>query len=330
MAGPGLAGASPRLRGVLCGLALLSVAPLLAWVYGLGPFALWYWWLTAPALVLLAGSALVISRDPGQTALAGALRAGAIGGLLGTIGYDLVRVPFEAAGVRVLSPIDSYGLLLMGAESSSPVTGFAGWFFHATNGVCFGVAFAMVAAGKRLPWAVGWAMVLETATIVTPFVDRYGLAGRYELMAVAYGAHLAYGIPLGMACRDPQRFGRHLDEIAPHAAAGALGAAVVALGMWQRPWAVPPAIAAGRDVAAGPSAVVRGGGFSPNWLRVRPGGCVGLRNDDAAAHRVEPSGRALAPGAATRLCLAGVGVHRVKVDGAARSGGFVLVDPEAR
>lgn len=317
------------LRAIVCLLALLSVAPLLAWVYGLGSFAAWYWGLSVPALVALIGVAVWVGRGGQRPALTVALRAGAIGGLLGTIGYDLVRVPFNAAGVRLLSPIDSYGLLIVNAVSSSPVTGFAGWFFHATNGVCFGVAFAAVAARRPLWWAVAWAMVLETATIVSPFVDRYGLSGHPELIVVAYGAHVAYGVPLGLMCRNPERTSRQLDEVTPHATALALLAPVVALALWQRPWSTPAAIADGRRVAPGPSAVVRDDRFSPAWLRVPTGGCASVRNDDPEVHAVDGMDVTLEPARVTKLCPTGTGVHRIKLDGKARSGGFVLVDPEA-
>lgn len=316
-------------RAIVGLLALVQVAPLLAWVYGLGPFAVWYWALSAPALVALIGVTAWIWRSGSHPALAVALRAGAIGGLLGTIGYDLVRVPLSMAGVKVLAPIDSYGVLLTDAMSSSGVTGFAGWWFHAVNGVCFGIAFAAVAARRPIWWAVAWAMVLETATIVSPFIDRYGLSDHPELIAVAYAAHLAYGVPLGLMCRDPERTGRQLDEVAPHATAFALIGPLVAIGLWQRPWTVASAIEAGRAVAPGPSAVVRHERFSPAWLRAASGACVQLRNDDDTTHVVDKLDVTLAPGAVTELCVTGDGVHRIKLDGAGRSGGFVLVDPEA-
>lgn len=323
-------GKDAGLRAIVCLLALLSVAPLLAWVYGLGSFAVWYWGLSVPALVALIGVAVWVGRGGQRPALAVALRAGAIGGLLGTVGYDLVRVPFHAAGLGLLAPIDSYGVLLANAMSSSPVTGFAGWFFHTTNGVCFGVAFAAVAARRPLWWAVAWAMVLETATVVTPFVDRYGLSGHPELIAVAFGAHVAYGVPLGLMCRNPERTSRQLDEVAPRATVLALMAPVVALALWQRPWSTPAAVADGRRVAPGPSAVVRHDRFSPAWLRVPTGGCAAVRNDDREVHVVDGMDVTLEPGRVTELCPVGAGVHRIKLDGEARSGGFVLVDPEVR
>lgn len=315
-------------RAIVCLLALLSVAPLLAWAYGLGPFAAWYWGLSVPALVTLIGVVGWIVRGGRRQALAVALRAGVVGGLLGTVGYDLVRVPFHIAGLRLMAPIDSYGLLLTGAASSSPVTGFAGWFFHATNGVCFGVAFAAVAARRPLWWAVAWAMVLETATVVTPFVDRYGLSDHPELIALAFGAHVAYGVPLGLMCRNPERTSRQLDEVAPHATVLALAAPIIALALWQRPWSVPAAIADGRRVAPGPSAVIRHDRFSPEWLRVPTGGCAAVGNDDPEVHIVDSLRVTIAPGEVAELCPTGAGAHRIKLDGSARSGGFVLVDPE--
>lgn len=325
MAGPGRA----VLRAVLAVLALSSVAPLLAWVYGLGSFAAWYWRVAAPAIVLLAVATAWLARQEAYRAVVTSLRAGAIGGLAGTLGYDLVRIPFHLAGLRVLAPIDSYGLLLTGADSSSGVTGFAGWAFHATNGICFGIAFALVLSGRPVAWAVAWAMVLETATIVSPFIDRYGLAGKYHLIALAYGAHVAYGVPLGMATRDPDRTARQLDEVMPHATPALLGATAAGLLLWQRPWAVPDAIRAGRAAAPGPSAIVRHGRFSPVWLRVAPGECYSVRNDDRRLHVVDGVEARLAPGHVVRLCPRGDGSHRVKLDGRANSGGFVLVDPEA-
>ena len=74
---------------------------------------------------------------------------------MGTIGYDLFRLPFVASGLRVLAPIDSYGVLLLDAHTSSPLSGFAGWVYHFSNGIGFGIAYAAVALGRRRwYWAV--------------------------------------------------------------------------------------------------------------------------------------------------------------------------------
>ena len=317
-------------RVALSFLALLSVAPLLAWVFGLGSFVIWYWFVTVPALVLLAMAIGWLTRGGRRPDLAVLVSTGLVGGLLGTIGYDLVRVPFALGGLRLLAPIDSYGLLIAGAEGSDGWTGLAGWAFHFTNGICFGIAFAVMAPRRNVVWwAVAWAMVLETATIATPFFERYGLAGKPWLVVIAYGAHVAYGVPLGLLCRDPASTYRKLGEIVPRAALVSLAVTALALVAWHRPWTTPADIRDGEAVAPGPSAVVRDSDFSPLWLRVAEGSCVQLRNDDDERHSIDKPKTVLEPGAVTEVCIDGDGVHRLKIDGEARSGGFVLVDPEA-
>ncbi|MEN3272026.1 MAG: hypothetical protein V7636_787, partial [Actinomycetota bacterium] len=207
-------------RALAALLALLSVAPLLAWVYGVGPFALWYRAVTLPALVLLVVMCTWARRTGADDELARLIRVGAIGGLLGTGAYDLIRIPVELTGRKVFAPIDSYGVLLTDARSSDAWTGIAGWAFHTTNGVCFGIAFALVASRRPVAWAIAWAMILESVAVFSPFARQYGLTGKWDLIAIAYGAHVAYALPLGWAARDPELFDRRLDEITPFAATG--------------------------------------------------------------------------------------------------------------
>ena len=82
-------------------LGLSSVASLLAWVYGLGSFAAWFWGLSAPATFALAAIGVVAARsaerDGRFTRLGAGITAGALGGLIGPRGYDLFRVPFVLA-----------------------------------------------------------------------------------------------------------------------------------------------------------------------------------------------------------------------------------------
>lgn len=229
-------------------LGLLPVAPLLAWSYGLGSFRAWFLATTVPALLALVA---VAAR---ATDLRPVLACGAAGGLLGTIGYDVFRVPFVVVGgLRLLAPIDSYGVLLLGARSSSGLSGFAGWAFHLANGVGFGIAYAAVMRGRNRWWGVVWGMVLETATVLTPFASIYGIRGKWHLIGIAYAAHVAYGLPLGYV----------VERRVALPAAKMLGAAAVALAVWLHPWSLPPS-----------ATTVRGDRMHPEWLRVRQGDCV--------------------------------------------------------
>lgn len=279
-------------------LGLLPVAPVLAWSSGLGSFRAWFLACTLPSLVALSLAAWRL-RD-----LRPMLAAGAVGGLLGTIGYDVFRVPFAVAGVRLFAPIDSYGVLLLGAGTSSPLSGFAGWTYHLSNGVGFGVAYALVAWGRSRWWAVAWALVLETATVVTPFASVYGLRGRWDLIGVAYAAHVFYGLPLGVV----------VERRLVWPAVRLLAVAVVGLAVWLRPWPADP----------GPNVTVRDGAFHPEWVRVERGGCAGFANADAVAYTID--GQPLDPGVPTGVCFTEPGVHRVRLTGEPYSGGFVIVE----
>jgi hypothetical protein len=303
-----------KFRAAVAFVALLTVAPVLAWSYDLGSFRAWFLATTLPSVVALA---LVAWRATDLRAL---LATGAAGGLLGTIGYDVVRVPFSLAGVRLFAPIESYGVLLTGAHSSRPLTAFAGWCYHLANGVGFGVAYGVLMRGRNRWWGVVWGLTLETGTVVTPFVSLYGLRGHPDLIAVAYGAHVFYGLPLGYA----------VERGLALPATRALGVAVLALAVWLRPWSVPAPTRDGERVAPGPSAVVRDGRFRPGWLRVTQGQCVAIRNDDDVAYDLPKQHATLTPGATTRVCFDARGVLRVRTSPEPYSGGFVIVERSRR
>jgi hypothetical protein len=297
-----------RYRIAVGALGLCSVVPLLAWVYGLGSFAAWFWRLAFPAAVALAVVGWRAAR-PGSRApdgLRAVLVTGTLGGLLGTIGYDLFRVPFVVSGLRVLAPIDSYGVLLLDAPTSSPLSGFAGWAYHFSNGIGFGVAYAAVALGRRRwYWGVAWALILETATLVTPFADSYGLRGKYDLIAIAYAAHVPYGLAVGWAAERGDRLVGQLAEVSRRSTTYALAALVVFLAVWHQPFS------GGGDRAA---TAVEQGRFHPEWIRVPVGGCVTLRFEDGRPEE--------------QRCYPAKGVHRVRLDTRPYSGGFVIVDEE--
>lgn len=84
---------------------MASVASLVAWVHGFGPFSRWFWVLSAPATIALLDIGAFLIATGSYPRFQGALLAGALGGLLGTMSYDLVRVPFSALGLRLFAPI---------------------------------------------------------------------------------------------------------------------------------------------------------------------------------------------------------------------------------
>ncbi|HUP87394.1 MAG TPA: hypothetical protein VM143_17210 [Acidimicrobiales bacterium] len=310
-------------------LAGTPVASLLAWVLGLGRFSVWFWRVSAPGVAgLIAVGWWLASRRAGGR-LHTAMVAGTIGGLIGTAGYDVFRLPFLIAGYRLLAPIDSYGVLLLGAHGSSPLTGFAGWAYHVSNGVGFGIAYAAVAFGRRWWWGVLWAMTLETATVLTPFVDTYGLRGRWGLIAIAYAAHVFYGLPLGRWVeRADARVAELRAETAGRPAVLALVGVGVGLLVWHQPWSV---VGRGGDDDGGGAADVRAGRFVPRWLHVAVDDCIEVHNGDGSSYAISGAGAATVAlprrGTAT-VCFPEPGVHRIRTSAKPDAGGFVIVDEE--
>jgi hypothetical protein len=307
-----------RAAVALCGL--LSVSSLLAWVYDLGSFSTWFVACSVPSTLALAAVGWVVRDKAGYEVLRLGMVAGATGGLVGTLGYDLFRVPFVAAGYRLLAPIDSYGVLALNATHSSPVTGLAGWGYHFANGIGFGIAYGVVARGRHWGWAVLWAMVLETASVVTPFSSAYGLRGHWDVIALAYAAHLFYGIPLGLLVQRSTRWNaRSPLPVAPWIQLTALA---VVLTLWHSPWRAssPPTDPRGAAVT------VSGGRFHPAWVRAPASGCSVLINRDSVDYSLVGGFGLLPARGRLALCHVPAGVHRVRLSNEPYSGGFLISD----
>lgn len=317
-----------RRQRVLAGIVLLaglgSVAPLLTWVYGLGPFSTWFWLQAVPGLVAIGVIGAWAAHRGNRPALAVAIAAGVLGGILGTILYDVSRMPFLAVGYRLFAPISSYGVLMIDAAHSDRLTETLGWFYNFANGTAFGVAYAMLGLGRRWWWAIPWALWLETMTVVTPYAGVYGLAGKPDVIAIAYGAHVFYGAGLGFVC---QRAARWKDASEAYLPAGRSFLAVaVVIVLLVQPWVGDPDAAAAAAMP-GPTVVVRDGAFHPEWTRIPPGTCVNVVNRDPDSYALPGGAEGLPATGAVRYCPAGGGIQRVQLSGVPYSGGFILIDP---
>ena len=317
--------AQRALAGAVFVLGLCSVAPLLAWVYGLGSFAAWFWALAAPGMLLVFVLALVLARTGAFPDLRVGIAAGVLGGVVGTIGYDVIRMPFLAAGYRLFAPINSYGILILGTTHSSPFSDLVGWLYNFANGTMFGVAYGMIAIGRRWWMGIPWAFFLETMTIVTPYAAAYGIAGHPDIIAIAYLAHVAYGAPLGLICMQAARWTD--DDGQPIPNWWALGGILVVLVASNRPWDTQPRLAEAESLGPAPATIISGGKFVPEWVRVAQGGCVQLKSEDRSAYDITVPARAHVVAEGTlSVCFRDPGIKRVQLNGRPYSGGFVIVD----
>lgn len=244
-----------------------SIAALLADLHGIASMHVVFLAVSLPSMVALAVLGFA-RRVPAE--LRAIIALGALGGLVGTIGYDLVRVPFALAGQRVFAPIESYGLLIADASVSSGWTSGLGWLYHFSNGVAFGIAYGALAARRHWGWGVVWAMLLETVAVLGPFADRYQIRGNEYAIGIAYAAHVCYGAPLG---RIVQRMDRLKEGVTPAMTAVALGVLPLALLGWTQPWStsVEEQDAARLGAPGTPATVVVDDRFEPEWLRVESG-----------------------------------------------------------
>jgi hypothetical protein len=300
-----------------------SIAALLADLYGIAPMRLVFWYASAPSMALLAILAALPQVDP---ELRERIQVGAVAGAFGTLGYDVVRVPFALAGQRVFAPIESYGLLIADASASSGLTSTLGWLYHLSNGITFGIAYAAVAARRAWLWGVVWALLLETVAVLSPFAARYGLNGQVVPIAIAYGAHIFYGYPVGRMVQDLDRTGAALRRLGRHSVALILVGAVAVIVAWHRPWSQSPTEreAARLSPSGPPATIVLRDRFQPQWLRTHTGGCIVVDNRSVTAFAT-PYGD-VEPGARGTLCFDQPGVYRVRLGNRPYFGGFVYVD----
>jgi hypothetical protein len=312
-----------------------SIAMLLAQTYGLAPMSYTATRLMLPAALVMAAVWLwaIRARDAG---LLLRLRAGLLGGMWGTIGYDLVRVPFHLAGQNPFVPIRGYGVWIAGAATSSPATDLVGLAYHASNGVTFAWIYAIVALRRHWGWAVAWGLALESLAVFSAFGEVFAIRHAYGALILAYAAHVFYGYPLGRACRQPERLLASMRPVLGTARGwmtilAAVWFAIWFLTAWQSPGSAAPADppAPAGTIRVGPTAL------HPGWTERTVGSEITLENrlDREADLRVRRPGRPareamvvrLAPGERRAIPLPDRGIHQVLITNAPWRSVFVGV-----
>ena len=287
-----------------------------------GALLLKVWGITSMArggLLFLACLPILVLGYRVDSELAGDIRRGCWGGVLGTLGYDLVRVPFHLAGFRVFAPIQAYGVWLLDADRSSAATEMLGWLYHFSNGISFGIMYALWMGRKHWAWALLWGLSLEAIVLSTPFARIFHMQGNVQAIAIAYAAHLAYGFPLGwVVARRPR------VSAAALSLAGLLVATFVLAG-------VPGERERAARALAG-TLRVEGIRLNPTWLRLPAPGRVTVSNPGAQpVTLVEPAAR-------RELVVAGSsnaswefpkpGIYQCYIKSGVRSiSSFVIVEP---
>lgn len=183
--------------------ALPSGLALLLHIWGTASIASVTLFATIPGLALMLYAYFRIP-DERLGNIKTCLLAGFLGGCLGTLAYDVFRIPFMWSGIRIFSPIHVYGIWIADTSRSYGITDTIGWTYHFVNGVTFGILYSLFMLKRHWAWAIVWGILLEVIVLLTPFAYIFGLQGKTKLIVIALSGHVAYGVALGIVCHRPQ------------------------------------------------------------------------------------------------------------------------------
>lgn len=181
-------------------LGSASIASLLLYFYGVAAMGTGTRWLLLPSLLALL-IFLVLAVRRRQAELVDRILAGLWAGALATLAYDVVRVPISASGVPVFKAISYFGTLILDQAKPTLSSEVAGWGYHLSNGVGFGLMYAVALTRFRLWSALVWGVTVEIAMLLTPYAEVFGYRVSPKFLAITIGSHLVYGAVLWAALR---------------------------------------------------------------------------------------------------------------------------------
>lgn len=193
-----------KLRVIAALAASTGIAALLLDVYDViaMPFTLSF--VAIPVTIALVAFSAMVNRVD-RADFVRRMWIGFVAGLLATAAYDISRwlvLVLTPATFDPFRALPNFGALMLDQPASTTGAVVAGWIYHFWNGLSFAVIYTLLAGGARARWAVGWAFLLEVATIiVTP---RYtGISPTdTAFIAVSLIGHIIYGATLGVLARS--------------------------------------------------------------------------------------------------------------------------------
>lgn len=306
------------IRSVLIALALTSIGSLLAHIYGIAPMAVTAPWIVAPATAAIVAIALWARRRHAD--LWKRCVVGFWGGLAGTIAYDLYRVPFALSGTYVFKPISIFGMWILDDPCMTPGAVWMGWLYHFSNGLSFGLIYAMVATGRSWGWGVVWGVFIELVVVLTPFAALFGITRAVMPIAIAVSGHIAYGAALGWLAQHDGATFTYAGKFRTVGIGLCIGAVLVGAASWIAPRPDLPRY----------EIVLDENGFHPNVVRMRPGDTVAIHNQTGGWVTVSsaqvPAGGSWPPGPASTHRIFEPGIHQITAEYRRTADAFVVVE----
>ena len=200
----------PSMRILVFLLASTSIACLLGEMYQLWPMRIFTLAVFLPACCAIVAIALHdFLRGDGK--LCRIILVGALAGFVAAVSYDIFRLPFVFSnqwGLNSVVPalplfkvFPKFGAMILGTtDSTTLAANILGWVYHFSNGITFGVMYAMMINGqwRRLwPVAIVFALGLELAMLFTPYPAFFGIQVATAFVIVTLAAHAIFGVTMG-------------------------------------------------------------------------------------------------------------------------------------
>lgn len=137
-------------------------------------------------------------------ALAKQIMVGLIGGLLGTVGLEIVRhTGFLLGGMPGEMP-KLMGVLLLDrfAQGPNTLSNLVGWGYHFWNGAAFGIIYTLLLGRGKIYQGIGYAILIGIGFMVSPAalslgVGLFGANFGWGFPVTVTLAHIAFGMILG-------------------------------------------------------------------------------------------------------------------------------------
>jgi len=187
-------------------LALISLAALVAHLFGVLPMTFFLTYFGVPSLLLLFSLAAWARRIDAAVFL-NCLGVGLAGGLAGTLAYDAARYLLQKTQLFSydgFTAIYIFGMWISGQPMHSPAAALAGWIYHFWNGLSFGVFYTLTFGRGHWLYGVGYGLVMEILMLgLFPMFLR--VSNKLDFITLSLIGHLFYGAGLGVVA---QKYGR--------------------------------------------------------------------------------------------------------------------------
>jgi hypothetical protein len=192
----------PRLFVLTLGAAVTSIAALLLHLVGIirMPYTLSF--LTAPGMIFLLCVQIWAGRA-GRLLIVNRLRVGFVAGLIGLVAYNGARwVMGMFLSTSPFYSISIFGSLITAKPAESTTAAVAGWLYHISNGVTFGIMYTLIAGPARWWFGLAWGAALELAMLtIYPASTILQPPALAPFVIVSLISHALFGAVIGVVAQ---------------------------------------------------------------------------------------------------------------------------------